>query len=89
MFNITLGLQACNFLITYGILRRFFFRPVLRQIELEGHEQARILHFIDRSRAILRDSYCQQQDLWLKARSQFERQLIFCEKLVSSFFLNS
>lgn len=81
MFNVTLGVQACHFLITYWFLARFFFKPVLQQLNIESQERERLVRLIDKSRSLLRQGQIDQRRLWHDFHEQFRHQMAFCANL--------
>ena len=81
MLNVTLGLQAGHFLIVYWFLSRYFFKPILQQLELEDQEQARLVILINKSRELLREGLVSQEEHWSILRRQFGQQMAFCANL--------
>lgn len=71
MFNITLLIQALNFLIAYWLLSQFFFKPVLNFIRLEAETEHFLNGLVANCHALLRSSYIKRQRLWEKVRSEF------------------
>lgn len=69
--NLTLFIQAINFIIAYFILRMFFFRPVIAAIRQEDHEKESLIDTIEQRRIMLEDREKERQMQWRTCQDYF------------------
>jgi hypothetical protein len=72
--NVTIIVQACNFIITYWMLRCFFFKPVIALIDYERTHKTTILDIIDQQQKSLDIQEKERQRRWFLCQEYFKQQ---------------
>jgi hypothetical protein len=81
MFNLTLLIQALNFLIAYWILATFLLKPILNQINATENQNQLIHNLIASGHSVLKDAEFKKKQLWQQTCSQFGSYLNFCKSI--------
>ncbi len=71
--NITLVVQAINFLIAYIIIRFLLFKPVVQELQQEWHEKDALNESIEKGKLAINDKIAIKDDNWRQCRNYFKK----------------
>jgi len=81
MINITLLIQALNFLIAYMILAHFFFKPVLKVMQKRANQELGLNHLVTSYHHTIKDSNAKKRQIWATAQAEFSKYNQFCNMI--------
>jgi hypothetical protein len=71
--NCTIIVQAINFFIAFFIIKYFFFKPVLAQINAEDSFQESLLNTVQANRTIVAQKEKELAEQWRSAQQYFDQ----------------
>lgn len=69
--NLTLFVQAFNFLIVCLILKHLFFKPAITELQKEEKAKANLESGIDHQQSLLQEKINKKEETWQKYQSHF------------------